>query len=191
MATVGFEKAYIGILDKDGYATKVHEINAMEGGAIDAKISGLGAAMNTTYASNVPFHVSAQGTSNPKVDLSVADLPSKVYTDIMGAEKGEDGIIKIGAKTRPPYVALILKSADKDGNGLYLGFTKGKFTQDGGELKTQEDKGVELQTDSITGEFIARGSDEYVFGKGSTADPGFTPEKFKQWIMPTKAGNTP
>ena len=185
MATVGFEKAIIGILDNTGKATEVFEVNAAEGGAINAKVSGLGATNNITYASNVPFHVAAQGVSSPKVELEIADLTAEILEAISGATTDPTtGIMKIGSKTRPPYIALILKSSDKDGNDLYFGFMKGKFTRDGFELKTQEDKGVELATDSISADFIARSSDEWVYAQGSTASTGFTPEAFKSFVMP-------
>lgn len=188
MATVGFEKAYIGIMDATSEKiVDVHEINALEGGTIDAKISGLGATTNTVFASNVPFHVTAQGVSSPKVELGIADLSEEIYVAVTGAEINAEGITTIGSKTKPPYCSLILKSADKDGNELYFGFTKGKFTHDGYDLQTAEDKGVEMNTDSISADFIARGADEIVFAKGSTATDKFTAEAFKKFIMPTTA----
>jgi phi13 family phage major tail protein len=137
--------------------------------------------MNTVYASNIPFYVSAQGVSSPKLDLDIADIPEDVLNAITGVTV-ENGIAKIGSKTQPPYVAVILKTSGANGDDIYIGLTKGKFGYPELDLKTAEDKGVELNTDSISGEFIAR-SDSFVYAKGRTSQQGFTPESFKQFIF--------
>jgi len=53
MATIGFERVYIGVMDENENTKEVFTIDAQKGGAIEAKISGLGATMNTVYASNI------------------------------------------------------------------------------------------------------------------------------------------
>jgi phi13 family phage major tail protein len=181
MATLGFESVMFGIMDENENTTQVYTIDAQKGGTIEAKISGLGATMNTVYASNIPFYVSAQGVSSPKLDLDIADIPEDVLNEITGVLV-ENGIAKIGSKTQPPYVAVILKTSGANGDDIYIGLTKGKFGYPELDLKTAEDKGVELNTDSISGEFIAR-SDTFVYAKGRTSQQGFTPESFKQFIF--------
>lgn len=184
MATVGFESIYIGIHNEDGAVTRVHEINAAEGGAISASISGLGASSNTVYASNVPFYVASQGVSSPTVELSIADLSADAFNDITGASYDEtNGIVAIGARTKPPYASLIMKSHDKDGNALYFGLTKAKGAYDSIEMNTIEDGGPELATDTVTFTCIARGTDQIVFAKGSEADENFTFAAFEDFIM--------
>lgn len=181
MATLGFDQVQIGIMDDQENVTNVHTIDAKAGGAIEAKLSGLGATMNTVYASNVPFFVSAQGVSSPKLELDVADIPEEALNEITGAVV-ENGIAKIGANTVPPYVAVILKAKGANGDDIFVGLTKGKFAYPDLDLKTGDDKGVELSTDTISGEFIAR-SDSFVYAKGRTSQTGFTEEEFKSFIF--------
>ena len=55
MATVGFESVIFGVKTGAGGTLKELVADKSKGGAIEAKITGLGATSNTTYASNVPF----------------------------------------------------------------------------------------------------------------------------------------
>lgn len=162
----GFEKIIIQVLDKDDYAVagKTFEVNASEGGAVSAKISGLGATSNVTNASNVQFHVSSVGTSSPKLELTIADLAGVegCLETVAGLEKDADGTIAWSSQTRPPFVAVILKSHDKDGNELYIAMLKGKLTMDGIDFETRGDKGEELVPETLSGDFISRKSDEKV-----------------------------
>lgn len=183
MATVGFKAIHLAQLGKDDEVVKEFEVNAAQGGAIGAKVTGMGATPNIVYASDVPFHVSAQGVSSPKLALDIADLYMELSIGMTGAEKTKDGIITIGANTKPPYMSVVLVTTDKDGNDLFIGLMKGKFTAPDEELKTSEDKGVELQTDAVEGDFIARSSDALVYAKASTATDGVTLEAFKAFVF--------
>lgn len=186
MATLGFEEVLIGILDENEKVTQIHTINAQQGGAIEAKISGLQPATNTLYASNVPFYVSAVGVSNPKLELDTADLSEEVVASIAGAEF-ENGIIKLGANTVAPYCGVILKTKGLNNDDIYIALTKGKFGHpDGFDLKTGEDKGQEPETtgDSLAGEFVARHSDSIVYAKGRSSLQGFDLESFKEFVFP-------
>ena len=180
MATVGFESIIFGVKASDSDTLKELTVDKSAGGAIEAKITGLGATSNTTYASNVPFFIASKGVSSPKVTLDVADLMDNgVYQEIIGA-KTVDGANIIGSDTKPPYVSLVMVSANKEGKKLFMGMTKGKFSHPELNLKTGEDKGVELQTDSIEGEFIAD-SRGYVFLTAVESET-MTLDKFKSLV---------
>lgn len=159
MATIGFDKITFGVhkvAEGTGLVT-IEKVVAdkAKGGAIDGKITGLGATTNTVYASNVPFFIAAQGVSSPKLTLQVADLlDNDIYSKITGVED-VDGYNVVGANTKPPYVSVMLQTATKEGVPLYMGLTKGKFAHPDMEVKTAEDKGVELNTDEIEGDFIS------------------------------------
>ncbi len=183
MATLGFQKVHIGIFDETETITKVHVLDAQEGGAISAKVSGLGAPMNTVWASDVPFYVDASGTGQPTLELNIADIPEDVLNEITGA-KVENGIAKIGANTTPPYVAVILETKGTKSDTIYISLLKGVFSYDEVNLATGEDKGKELQTDTITGNFVARSSDALVYAKGRTSTQSFTEEAFKTFVFP-------
>ncbi|MDT6468763.1 phage tail protein [Enterococcus faecium] len=185
MATVGFESVIFGV--KTGADGTLKELVAdkSKGGAIEAKITGLGATSNTTYASNVPFFIASKGVSSPKVTLDVADLMDNgIYSEIIGA-KIVDGVNVIGSETEAPYVSVVMVTANKEGKRLFMGMTKGKFSHPDIDMKTAEDKGVELQTDSIEGEFI---SDErgYVYLTAVESEE-MTLQKFKD-LVNNKAG---
>ncbi|EGP5288168.1 TPA: major tail protein [Enterococcus faecium] len=155
MATVGFESVIFGVKTGVGGTLKELVADKSKGGAIEAKITGLGATSNTTYASNVPFFIASKGVSSPKVTLDVADLMDNgIYSEIIGA-KTVEGANVIGSETEAPYVSVVMVTANKEGKRLFMGLTKGKFSHPDIDMKTAEDKGVELQTDSIEGEFIS------------------------------------
>ncbi|UBX38224.1 major tail protein [Enterococcus lactis] len=180
MATVGFESVIFGV--KTGADGTLKELVAdkSKGGAIEAKITGLGATSNITHASNVPFFIASKGVSSPKVTLDVADLMDNgIYSEIIGA-KTVDGVNVIGSETEAPYVSVVMVTANKEGKRLFMGLAKGKFSHPDINMKTAEDKGVELQTDSIEGEFI---SDErgYVFMTAVESET-MTLAKFKNLV---------
>jgi hypothetical protein len=162
MATVGFESVIFGV--KTGADGTLKELVAdkSKGGAIEAKITGLGATSNTTHASNVPFFIASKGVSSPKVTLDV------------------DGVNVIGSETEAPYVSVVMVTANKEGKRLFMGLTKGKFSHPDIDMKTAEDKGVELQTDSIEGEFISDGRG-YVF-MTAVESTDMTLQKFKDLV---------
>ncbi|WZY00363.1 major tail protein [Bacillus sp. FSL W7-1360] len=182
MASVGFDGIKIGIHDGDTEQIKeVIDITA-EAGAIEAGVSGLGAPVNTTYANNAPFYVSAIGTGTPELTLQVVDLGTEVVNKILGV-KVENGIEKLGAKTVAPYISIILSAATRTGSDLYLALLKGKMSYPDQSLATSTDKGAELNTDEISGTFVARRSDGYAFWKARSDTEGFTLEAFEKDVF--------
>lgn len=187
MATLGFEQVKIGIHDGDTETiNKVYTINASNGGAIEAKLSGLQAEVNTLYASNVPFFASSVGTGTPKLDLDTADLSDEIIASLSGATIGEDGIVKLTAKSTAPYVSVILKAQGLSGEDIFIALPKGKFGHpDGLDLKSAEDKGQEPDTTdgSLSGSFVARKLDGLVYAKGRSNVTGFTEKAFEELIF--------
>ena len=180
MATVGFDSVIFGV--QSGEAGTLTELVADKsaGGAIEAKITGLGATSNTIFASNVPFFIASKGVSAPKVTLDIADLMDNgIYQEVIGA-KNIEGVNVIGSDTEAPYVSLVMITSNKEGKRMFMGMTKGKFSHPDIDMKTAEDKGVELQTDSIEGDFIsdARG---YVFMTAVESET-MTLAKFKDLV---------
>lgn len=150
MANIGFKKAIFTI------GTEKFVVDKTAGGTIDAKISGLGAEQITVDASDVPFYVSAKGTSSISVDLTVFDLQSVegLYTTLFGVQE-EDGISIVGADTEPAYTSLILVSENAQGKDLYFGLTKGRFAHPDIELATRSEGKADPKTVATTGTFIA------------------------------------
>lgn len=183
MATQGFDSAIFGVQSKTDGTLKELVADKSAGGAIEAKITGLGSTSNTIFASNVPFFIASKGVSSPKVTLDIADLlDNGIYQEVIGAEE-VDGAHVIGADTEAPYTSLILISGTKEGKRLFMGMTKGKFSHPDIDVKTAEDKGVELQPDSIEGDFISD-SRGYVFMTAVESET-MTLAKFKSLVNNT------
>lgn len=183
MATQGFDSVIFGVQSKKDDTLKELVADKSAGGAIEAKITGLGSTSNTIFASNVPFFIASKGVSAPKVTLDVADLlDGGIYQEVIGAEE-VDGAHVIGTNTEAPYTSLVLISGTKEGERLFMGMTKGKFSHPDIDLKTAEDKGVELQTDSIEGDFIAD-SRGYVYIAAVETET-MTLDKFKALVFNT------
>lgn len=175
MATVGFKSIYFTIGEKE------YVVDAKSGGAINAKITGLGSTQNTIFASNKPFHITSKGVTDPKVELNVVDLMDNgLYQALLGIEE-VDGISVIGADTQAPYTSVVMVTESKEGVPMFMGLSKGRFSAPDIEMGTSEDKGQEIKTDTVEGSFIAddRG---YVFMSG--VDDGETTdlEKFKAFV---------
>jgi phi13 family phage major tail protein len=191
MASVGFTDAKIAVLDENEAVIGTPLIvDKQDGGAMEANITGLGANRNVVYASNVPFYVSAQGTGEPQLEFSVADLSDDILEQVLGEVTNEQGISLVGQDTKPPFVAVILHSADKDGNDLYFGLLKGKFAYPDNDLKSNDNSGATLQTDKITGSFVARGLDGYVQARGRSNRPVFTYATFEQFVFHQASATT-
>jgi phi13 family phage major tail protein len=182
MATLGFDKIVIGIMDENDYTTEKHTIDATVGGSISASVKGLSAPKNVVYASNSAFYVSSVGFGEVTLDLAIADLPEALLNKLMGTEAGLDGISKITSETAPVYASVMLETKDKEGKGVYIALAKGKFSYPDIDLKTAESGGSELTTDSISGSFIVR-KDKVVYLKGRESTPSFTKEAFEEAVF--------
>lgn len=175
MATVGFEQVIFNIKGKRYVADK------KAGGAIEMTISGLSADPQTTWASNVPFHVVQVGTGETTAELGVADLlDGGLYQALMGIEQVE-GFNVVGDKTEPPYVSVIGVTSNRHGNRFFIGLTQGKFSHPDVEVATGEEGGSELKTDSLEGAFVAdnRG---YTYISAVEDGKDTTLEKFEAFI---------
>lgn len=186
MATLGFKSIEIGIHDGDTEnVTKIFKIDAEEGGAIEAKLSGLAAQVNALWASNVPFHVDASGTGTPQLEVSAADLTEEIAAAISGATF-EDGILKLGKDAKAPYVSVLLEADGIKNDSIYIALLKGKFGHpDGADLKTGDDKGKEADTtdSSFTGQFVNRKLDGYTYFKTRSSNPDFDLTAFRSLVF--------
>lgn len=181
MATVGFDSAIIHI---DG---QEFTIDATQGGAINASISGLGAESQTEYASNIPFLITTQGVSDVKCSLEVSDILNVegLYNQLIGVQT-VNGISVVGADTKPPYVSLILISKAKmSGKRMFMGLTKGVFVHPDIELGTNENS-AKSTTDKVEGTFISD-SRGFVYMSAIEDNTAVTLAKFKETLNNKKA----
>lgn len=183
MATVGFKSVMIGIFDELEKITKIHTIDAKEGGSIDLKISGLAPQLTTVYASDSPFFVGGKGSSAPKAEIGIFDLPDECFRDVTGAEL-VNGMTRYTSESRPPYVSILGQMEGPNNEDLYVALAKGKLTQDSFEAKTAEDKGVEVSTDTLSGDFVARKSDKLIYTKSRSTEVSFDYKKLLADVFP-------
>ncbi|GKT04465.1 major tail protein [Furfurilactobacillus entadae] len=191
LASSGFSRALMGILDQDDNVTKVIIIDRHSGGTIELKTSGFQGQGNTVFASNISYWISNPGVGTGKVELTLASLPSEVATEILGDELNEDGVYVTKGTVKEPYVAIIGETQDLHNNLAYVGIAKAKFgTTDGDDLKTGDDKGIKPENVSISGTAITR-TDNVLKAKATTSDAGVTLKTFAKLMFPGFTGDLP
>lgn len=173
MSLVGFKQVKIGILGEDDKVTKTFTINGEtnKGATVDIEINGFDIEPITQYGSDVAYYVLSQGATELDVNMSVLDLPDEVLNAVLGQVEGEDGISWSGENTIAPYVALLAQSQDPQGNDVYFGLPKGKFSTESVKANTKEKDPKELEADALKGKFVTKQIDgeARVFGKGKGA----------------------
>ncbi|MED1205847.1 major tail protein [Heyndrickxia acidicola] len=186
MATVGFDKVILTVLDENEKAVPAKQFTLdgknSKNGVVEAAITGLAPTMTKSYASNMAIDVSAKGTGDVKVDLSVFNLPDDCMAAITGMQK-VNGIYQMGKDNQAPYVSAEFITSDVDGNVLHIALLKGMFGAPDSDLKSN-DANVQTAQDKISGEFISRFSDGNVYGKANEADTDFKAEIWETFVRP-------
>lgn len=193
MAVTGLKAIKIGVLDANDKVdpTKIYTIDMTTAGAIEANVTGLAPAETSLYASNGVYYVSVKGTGQVKLALTVADKESLVagaLEAILGQTKGSDKISYTSPDDVPPYCAVEIITSDKDGNDLFMGLLKGKFTFDAVDAKTNDANGSPLSADVLNGSFVTRADKNAVTAKGMAAAPdNVTQTVFETMLFPAAA----
>lgn len=158
MTTVGFKLARFGIFDPtdETKVTKTFLVDGKnrKGGTVEADISGLDVEAVKSYASDGPYYVSKSGVGDVKQTISLLEPEADLEQALLGRVKGEDGIVRIGRSTRPPYASCVMESETLDGKPVFLALLKGKYGQDDMKLATKEDKLPEPEATQYTGDFV-------------------------------------
>lgn len=193
MAVTGLKAIKIGVLDaNDKLVGTPYVIDMTTAGAIEANLSGLAPAQTTVYASNGVYYVAVKGTGDVKLALTVADkesLDAGALEKILGQTKGTDKITYTSPNDKPPYCAVEIITSDKNGDDLYMGLLKGKFTFDGDDAKTNDSSGSPLSADVLNGSFVVRADKNAVTAKARAGAPdNVTQEVFETMLFPAVAG---
>lgn len=192
--TFGFKRMRIAALDDEGLVipSKSHVLEGDgKGGTVSAKIGGLESPTAVISASDGAYYTSASGVSEVTLEVEVVELTQQQKADVLG-HVYEDGIIKAGKQSRPPYVAVVLESEDKNGKGVYISLLKGKMTSDSVELATGEaDKAKEGQLTTLSGSFETKGEEGWAYMATRESDPSFDLDAFLALVMPTGSTQTP
>lgn len=172
MLTIGFKKAYFGLIDGDtdmltgtqpsdpaaipGAKAGIYEMNASTVlGVLSAAITGLAPTTTKIYGSDVQVDISGQGTGNISVTFAANDIPMDVESVITGYKKNEMGGWYLDDTSRAPYGALDLVSTNRQGQPIHIAFLKGQFAPEEKTL-TSNNESPQRATDSLTFSVISR-----------------------------------
>lgn len=187
--TFGFKRMHVAVLNdrNEAVAAKTHTLEGDgKGGTVSAKIGGLESPTAVISASDGAYYTSASGVGEVTLEVEIVELTQQQKADLLG-HTYENGIIKVGKQSRPPYTAVILESEDKNGKPVYISLLKGKLRSDSVELATGEaDKAKEGQLTTLSGSFETRGADGWAYMAGREADPAFDYETFRDLIFPAE-----
>lgn len=185
MASVGFDKVIITVLDANEKATAQQftlDGKTNKNGVVEANIQGLAPTMTKVYASNMAIDVSSKGTGDVKMDLSVYNLPDDCMAAITGMQK-VNGIYQLGKDNQAPYCSVDCISEDVNGNVLHVALLKGMFGAPDHDLKSN-DANVQTAQDKISGDFISRSADGLVYGKANEGDVDFKSDTWESFVRP-------
>lgn len=136
----------------------------------------------TVPADDGPYVVLSGGITETKLEIEVLDLTSDARKDFFGITV-ENGIEKYNKSLTPNDVACIFRTSDENGKAIWVGLLKGKFNIPGMEAQTK-DGAPDPKTDTVTGNFVARGEDGDVIVIGREDAEEFKLETFKGMVFP-------
>ena len=137
--------------------------------------------IQTIMADDGPYMTVSGGITELKLEIEMYDIPSTDRQELLGV-KYEGGIEKYSKNITPPDVACVFRSPMEDGKFIWFGLLKGKFGLPGADLKTKSDK-MDAATDSITGQFVARGTDEDMLYIGREDNEEFEKDAFLEMVF--------
>lgn len=154
---VGFKLARFGIFNtEETKVTKTFLVDGKnrKGGTVEADISGLDAEAVKSFASDGAYYVLKSGVGDVKQTISLLEPEAALEQELLGRQLDEDGMVRIGRNTRPPYASCVMESETLDGKPVFLALLKGKYGQDDMKLATKEDKNAEPEATQYTGDFV-------------------------------------
>lgn len=167
---VGIDRFYYGVLDDNDKASSVIWLP----GATEAKIE-MKKESEGFPADNDPNYIIMQGGTETTGDFTVTNFASEDKVNLFGYTY-ENGMEIVKETSTPNNVAMLFRVLYNDGSYGWIGLYKGQMTYNGVELKTKETK-AEAQTDSMTGNFSARGDDQRIMVAITEDHPEFNIEK--------------
>lgn len=171
---IGFQKAFVGIIDEDEETlikgeeglseSGVFEINAQSSlGTIQAAITGLAPTATKIWGSNQNVDVSQQGAGNAAMTLSANDIPANIVNKLAGMKQDESTKAwYLDATTKPAKSAVILQSQDSKGRPYYFALVKGTFGPEDVTLNTNTET-QQITTDAMTFSALQRKKDSKVY----------------------------
>lgn len=137
MALVGFDQVEVAVFDAAGETVEdVFIWRDEKGGTVDINITGIEKETVRVEASNGVVWQSKKGTGQVTSTFNTFNPPRADLNKITG-RKVDGKASWAGESTDPPFVAMIAKSEDVDGNPFYLALPKGLMGMNEVALNTQ------------------------------------------------------
>ncbi len=154
MTLVGFKRATIQILDEELQPVDgkkyIIEGTTNKGATSAFEITGLSPEAVKAYGSDIPYWVIQEGTGEVAATFSALDLPFEVENEVLGRQKGTNGVYHAGEKTKPPYCAVLFESATLRGEKMGTGLYAGKFGRESIAGNTKEGTTPTPEADQFT-----------------------------------------
>lgn len=183
MALVGFDEVEVGIFDRAGEKiTDLFVWRDRDGGTVNLNITGLEKEMVDAWASNGRVWMSKKGTGDVQSTFETFNPPQKDLDEVLGRDV-EENTSWAGEDTDPPYVAMIAKSEDIDGEPVYMALVYGMFGQNEITMATRTNETTPPENTTLTGSWQNRTIDgkRRVFGKHIGSE-GY--EAFRKLVFP-------
>ena len=151
-------------------------------GAINVTINP-NATIETLFADDGPSEV-ATSLGAITVEMGLKYIPYAAQAALLG-HTVTAGVMNRKSTDIPPWVALGFKALKSDGSYRFIWLVKGKFQLPEMSHETKAE-GVNFQTQSITGSFVKRDTDNLWMKQGDTSDAAFlVPAQTAWFTLPT------
>lgn len=184
----GLSKAYYAVYDEE---KQQYETPVALPGAVSLSISREGDE-STFYADNVPFFTMSTNAGYTG-DLEIAMAPQSLYTDLLGQEVDDNGVLVESTDDLQKTFALLYE-VEGNVNNQRFAFYNCTLSRPETEANTKEDT-TEPDTDTLAITMSVRelawGSDTKNVVKSSATDAEATKAQYDAWYtkvyVPTKA----
>jgi phi13 family phage major tail protein len=146
---VGLRDLYFAKMTSEG----VYEAPVKLSEAITANVTP-NYTITTLYGDDRAVAV-ANALGDIDISINTTDLKPAEYDLLMGTTRNAEGVIVDSVNNVPPYGALLFRLPFDDGGFRYYCYYKGRF-QPFATTSNTKGSGVEFQTPTITGKFVAR-----------------------------------
>lgn len=178
----GVSQAEYGVVVDDFVPEESKKLPGMTSAQLE-----LTADIKALAADDGPYVTLSGGITEAKLTLENYDINSDAQKDFYGVET-VNGISMYKKNLAPNDIALMFRTKDEAGKGIWFALLKAKYTMPGVDTKTV-DGTPDPTADKIEGTGAPRGDSDtgLMVLVGRESDSGFSLAKFKQAVFPKTA----
>ena len=176
---VALKDLYYALLTSDGSSGAIYGTPVLINGLIMANVNP-NSNIDTLFADDGPYDTAAQ-LGKIALELNVADLLPSICATLLGKTAMSAGITYDASTDTPPWLAIGFKSKKSNGHYRYAWLLKGKFSEPEDNGQTQGDT-VNFQTQTITGNFVAREYDNNWRKRADEDEVGYEATTGTNWF---------